>query len=232
MNRYLWVVGLVLLVFPACAIDDGEASRRTAVSVAPTATSAPAPAGARQPTSPASVSLQQPTVSAPRAVSSTAPAIASQEVDSYVVQPGDTVFALSRRTGVPVPEIARANGIPADSELRTGQQLKVPRQNTALLSAGSLIRVSSPESGERVRSPIVVKGMAAVFEGVVNIEALAADGRQLARSSANTEQPDAGQLGPFRTEVACLVPSLSRSRCASSGAVLATARRWTRCSFP
>jgi N-acetylmuramoyl-L-alanine amidase len=203
MKRRLWVLlGLVSFVFPACVIDDGGASRSTAVrSVAATAAPPVAPTSPRQPTAPANASPQQPAASTPSTVNPTTAAIASQESETYMVQPGDTLFALSRRTGVPVTEIARANGILADSELRTGQQLRIPRPSTARPSAGSLIRVSSPESGEQVRSPIVVQGMAAVFEGVVNIEVLAADGMQLVRTSATADRPDAGQPGPFRAAV-------------------------------
>ena len=39
---------------------------------------------------------------------------------AYTVQPGDTLFDLSRRTGVPVAEIARANGIPVLASDRPG----------------------------------------------------------------------------------------------------------------
>jgi LysM repeat protein len=129
----------------------------------------------------------------------------------YVVQPGDTLFALSRRTGVPVAEIARVNNIPPDSQLRVGQQLRIPAAPAAVppgaaataapSSAGPPIRVTSPESGASVRSPIGVQGVANVFEGVVNIEVLSGDGTALTRASATASQPDAGQPGPFRTEV-------------------------------
>jgi LysM repeat protein len=123
------------------------------------------------------------------------------------VQPGDTLFGLSRTTGVPVAEIARANGIPPDSQLRVGQRLQIPSGRPA---SGSAIRVSSPNSGATVRSPIVVQGTAAVFEGVVNVEVLSADGETLARTSTTANQPDAGQPGPFRAEIA--LPPLGSER--------------------
>lgn len=118
---------------------------------------------------------------------------------SYTVQPGDTLFGVSRQTGVPVPDLARVNGIPPDSGLRIGQRLQLP---AGAWSSGLGIRVTSPEPGATVRLPIVVQGSASVFEGVVNVEVLGPEGTELARVSTTARQPDAGQHGPFRVEIA------------------------------
>jgi LysM repeat protein len=123
------------------------------------------------------------------------------------VQAGDTLFALSRRTGVPVPELARLNDIPPDSGLRTGQRFRLP---AGAWSEGLGIRLTSPESAATVRSPIIAQGTTSAFEGVVNVEILGTDGTVLARASTTASQPDAGQHGSFRAEVA--LPSSSAER--------------------
>jgi len=200
----------VAVLAQACIVAADESPRGTAVRLA-TPTTARAIAPTSPPTVVVSPTLQAATTAPPNptASSTSGPAnptasAAIQAGETYVVQPGDTLFALSRRTGVPVADIARASGIPADSQLRIGQQLRIPAAPAAAAAApsASSIRVASPESGATVRSPIVVQGTAAVFEGVVNIEVLAADGTELARTSATASQPDAGQPGPFRAEVA------------------------------
>jgi len=224
MNRILLlVVGPALVFAQACIVAADESPRGTAVRlVTPTAAQAVAPTGAPPatvavtPIAQLAASPPTPSVSTAAAAAPTSASPGSQSGESYVVQPGDTLFALSRRTGVPVAEIARASGIPADSQLRIGQQLRIPAALAAQAAAPtaapsrSSIRVSSPEAGATVRSPIVVQGTAAVFEGVVNIDVLAADGSELARTSATASQPDAGQPGPFRAEIALPASSTDR----------------------
>jgi LysM repeat protein len=132
------------------------------------------------------------------------------------VQPGDTLFGLSRQTGVPVADIARANGIPPDAQLRIGQQLRIPTAGAtaaAVAAAPSVsgIRVSSPASGATVRGPIVVQGTASTFEGLVTMEVLDASGAQLARGTTTATMPQPGQYGPFRAEIA-VPPSATERR--------------------
>lgn len=43
----------------------------------------------------------------------------------YRVRKGDTLYAISRRTGIPVARLCRMNGIRASNTLRVGQQLRV-----------------------------------------------------------------------------------------------------------
>ena len=50
----------------------------------------------------------------------------NEEFDYYVVQPGATLSAVSRATGVSIPELKKANGMTNDV-LRVGQKLKIPR---------------------------------------------------------------------------------------------------------
>ena len=203
MPALLAFLAFAAVLSQACIVGGQDATRGTAVRLvtptpAPAApTNPPPPTVVVTPTAQAASAASSPT--APPAANPTTPP-ATQAGETYVVQQGDTLFALSRRTGVPVADIARANGISADSQLRIGQQLRIPTGTAP--SGGSAIRVSSPESGATVRSPIVVQGTAAVFEGVVNLEVLGPDGAELARASTTANQPDVGQPGPFRAEIA------------------------------
>ncbi|MEL7487418.1 MAG: M23 family metallopeptidase [Pseudomonadota bacterium] len=60
---------------------------------------------------------------APRAAAAPAPAPAFQAV---TVQPGDTLYAVSRRTGASVSALAQANGLRAPYTLSVGQRLRLP----------------------------------------------------------------------------------------------------------
>ncbi len=52
-------------------------------------------------------------------------------IERYTVQPGDTLWALARRFGVSVHELAAANGLLDPHRIRVGQVLVVPRRGDA-----------------------------------------------------------------------------------------------------
>ena len=68
----------------------------------------------------------------PQAVSATAApeptrtAVTAPTGQSYIVQPGDTVYSLSRRICAPIAEIMTVNGIGADYAIAIGQTLILP----------------------------------------------------------------------------------------------------------
>ena len=63
---------------------------------------------------------------------------APARVDSAVtVAPGDTLYGLSRKTGVSVAALAQANGLRAPYSLSVGQRLRVPGGATARSAAAS-----------------------------------------------------------------------------------------------
>lgn len=205
------LLAFVSLLAPACVVASEEAPRGTVVRLVTAtppaaATSTPRPATALTPTSAPPAATVGPTAAPPASRAPTA-APGGQRTTSYTVQEGDTLFALSRRTGVSVAELARMNGIAPDSILRIGQQLQLP---TGAPSTGPGIVVTSPERGATVRSPIVVQGSASTFEGVVNVEVLDAAGSVLATGSTIASQPDAGRPGPYRAEIVVPGPSGSR----------------------
>jgi hypothetical protein len=61
-----------------------------------------------------------------------------------------------------------------------------------------------------VRTPIVVRGTAATFEGTVIVEALDASGARLAQVSTKAASPDTGQHGPFEASLA--IPATASDR--------------------
>ncbi len=55
---------------------------------------------------------------------------AAQQRTSYVVQPGDTLFSISRRFGLDVRELAAANGLSGNAWLYVGQRIEISAGTT------------------------------------------------------------------------------------------------------
>jgi murein DD-endopeptidase MepM/ murein hydrolase activator NlpD len=70
-----------------------------------------------------------PAVVAPKAVAVAAPVAAPPSV--HVVNRGDTLMSIAHRNHVPVAELAKANGIDANSKLKLGQKVTVPGAKSA-----------------------------------------------------------------------------------------------------
>ena len=49
----------------------------------------------------------------------------------HVVNRGDTLMSIAHRNHVPVAELAKANGIDANSKLKLGQKINVPGAKSA-----------------------------------------------------------------------------------------------------
>ncbi|MDR1257525.1 MAG: M23 family metallopeptidase [Spirochaetaceae bacterium] len=87
----------------------------------------------------------RPTMVSPVNLDPNAPA-----VELYNVQKGDTFFGISRRYGVPLPELTRVNNLPENYVLKTGDVLKIPieSQNTdktqLIAEAPVLASISEP----------------------------------------------------------------------------------------
>jgi hypothetical protein len=76
------------------------------------------------------------------------------------------------------------------------------------------IRVLRPASGATVRTPVIVEGTAATFESMIVVELLnpGADA-PLVRETTRARNPDVGQHGPFRAELA--IPASAAGRTAT-----------------
>jgi murein DD-endopeptidase MepM/ murein hydrolase activator NlpD len=70
-----------------------------------------------------------PAVVAPKAVAVAAPVAAPPSV--HVVNRGDTLMSIAHRNHVPVADLAKANGIEANSKLKLGQKVTVPGAKSA-----------------------------------------------------------------------------------------------------
>ncbi|GGE45410.1 lipoprotein [Agaricicola taiwanensis] len=66
---------------------------------------------------------------APTVTASTAPAASRRAGGSHTVGSGETLFSLSRTYGVSHRDIAAANGIAPDAQLRIGQTITIPGMN-------------------------------------------------------------------------------------------------------
>jgi murein DD-endopeptidase MepM/ murein hydrolase activator NlpD len=74
-----------------------------------------------------------PVAAAPKAVVAAAPVAAPPSV--HVVNRGDTLMTIAHRNHVPVAELAKANGIDANSKLKLGQKVTVPGAKSAAAPA-------------------------------------------------------------------------------------------------
>jgi murein DD-endopeptidase MepM/ murein hydrolase activator NlpD len=74
-----------------------------------------------------------PAAVAPKAVAAAAPVAAPPSV--HIVNRGDTLMSIAHRNHVPVAELAKANGIDANSKLKLGQKINVPGAKSAAAPA-------------------------------------------------------------------------------------------------
>ena len=61
----------------------------------------------------------------PREVTSTTTGGSSEAVDRYVVRVGDTLYAISRQTGVSIERLVSLNQLTASNNINAGQQLRL-----------------------------------------------------------------------------------------------------------
>ncbi|HEV7411831.1 MAG TPA: peptidoglycan DD-metalloendopeptidase family protein [Bradyrhizobium sp.] len=87
-----------------------------------------------------------PAVVAPKAAAVAAPVAAPPSV--HVVNRGDTLMSIAHRNHVPVAELAKANGIDANSKLKLGQKINVPgAKSAAAPAAAQPAQVASAQPG-------------------------------------------------------------------------------------
>lgn len=79
----------------------------------------------------------------------------------YTVIAGDTLYSLAEKFGVPVKELAEANGLPENAPLRIGQRLIIPARPVTVLVDGKPAECEVPAF---IRSGITVGSFRAVVE--------------------------------------------------------------------
>lgn len=75
---------------------------------------------------------------------------AGSQSETYVVKAGDTLGGIAAALGIPVDDLARANGITDPARIAVGQPLKVPRAGVAQATATPS---STPSTGPRLATP-------------------------------------------------------------------------------
>ena len=113
---------------------------------------------------------------------------------SYVVKPGDTVFAVSRLTGAAVKDIIAVNGLSAPYHLQLGQTLQIPGVGTnpqTALRPSDLAPVRAPD-------PVPTDGLPSAVGGPLSTLAppLADPGSPLYAVDASARQNDPGGPPP------------------------------------
>jgi murein DD-endopeptidase MepM/ murein hydrolase activator NlpD len=86
-----------------------------------------------------------PAVAAPKPVAVAAPVAAAPSV--HVVNRGDTLASIAHRNHVPVAELAKANGIEANSKLKLGQKINVPAAKSATAPVAAPAQVAAAQPG-------------------------------------------------------------------------------------
>jgi murein DD-endopeptidase MepM/ murein hydrolase activator NlpD len=84
---------------------------------------------------PRAVAAAAPVAAVPKAVAVAAPVAAVPSM--HVVNRGDTLMSIAHRNHVPVAELAKANGIDANSKLKLGQKINVPGAKSAAAPAAA-----------------------------------------------------------------------------------------------
>lgn len=123
------------------------------LGTAPVSYTPASPLGHATPTRPGSAAAV--TVTPPKPVENVAP------VSTYTVERGDSLWSISKKHGLTVAELAKANSISTGTVLRPGRKLIIPVQpaapeSTTALSADKPATITRPANGEAVTHTVVV----------------------------------------------------------------------------
>ncbi|MCX7622151.1 MAG: LysM domain-containing protein [Thermomicrobium sp.] len=119
VRRVLLLLAMVPLLVAACS-PLGRATPTVTPAVVPTPTPFPVLPIVTPTPPPPSLVPPTPTPSAPGAGTAT-------DGNTYVVQPGDTLYSIAVRFGVSLEALIEANGIEDPNRLQAGQVLVIPR---------------------------------------------------------------------------------------------------------
>jgi membrane-bound lytic murein transglycosylase D len=114
----------------------------------------------------------------PPRLAATSEAVTEPLAQSYKVQSGDTLIGLSKRYGVSVQDIMRANGFSGANDLKAGRTIEIPGKSgyasSARVSTGASVR-SSPPSTHIVQKGETLSGISVRY-GIPLNELMAANG--------------------------------------------------------
>jgi uncharacterized protein YcbK (DUF882 family) len=94
----------------------------------------------------------------------------------HTVREGQSLARIARRYEVRVPDLAAANGLATDAQVRPGQELRIPEQGVAYVRAGQTLSEIARDAGcsvadivrlNRLRDPAVRVGQRIVLPGFV-----------------------------------------------------------------
>ncbi|MFM7397492.1 MAG: LysM peptidoglycan-binding domain-containing protein [Verrucomicrobiota bacterium] len=112
---------------------------------------------------PAAAPVSAPVVAAPAPALATPPAAAlvgsakAAPGETITVMKGETLFAIAKRQGVSVAQLASSNGLPLNATLREGQRLKIPapgQSGTAAKAAPKSAPKAAPKSAAPAPAPV------------------------------------------------------------------------------
>ena len=154
-----------------------------------------------------STSASAPVLSAPATrpamVASAAPA------GTHVVNSGETLMSISRRTRVPLSELARANGLTTDTKLKVGARIVVPGTRGAAVAAAPVAAPVLQPVAQRVVAAAPVPQRMAAVEPV-----------QKARLAVATTTPEEVAAPPTATKAAEATGALPTFRWPVRGRVI------------
>lgn len=107
--------------------------------------------------------------------------------------------------------------VPAREKLGPLQEQEAPRSpspwatvSPRAATANAIVRVTAPEPGARITSPVTVAGEARTFEANVQIRVRDGNDAELAHTFTTALTPDMGVFGPFSAPVRYSEPAASR----------------------
>jgi LysM repeat protein len=117
---------------------------------------------------------------------------ASNGYVTYMIKPGDTLYSIAWRHGVDLGELARVNAIQNVNLIYAGKLLTIPSSQPA-------IRITSPQPGSAISSPVTVSGESNTFEGQVAVRVLDANWHVIGEEVGTGG--GMGSYGPFAVTV-------------------------------
>ncbi len=126
-----------------------------------------------------------------------ATASATEDLPTYVVKPGDTLYSIAVSHRVTVQALVNVNHLTNPRLIYSGQVLYIPDPNAP-------IWLNTPYNGQTVTSPVHITGNSTSFEGALVVRIRDKAGKVIAQTL--TMGGAWGQLAPYAVDLAYQVP--------------------------